>query len=134
MKPSKLLITGSCGLIGRILWRDLANAFNLYGVDICLTEPVDHLFLADISNFEQVEAVFARIPELEYVVHLAGDPRVDADWQSVLVNNIVGTRNIFEAAKAHGIKRVVFASSNHVTGAYEGIPPSLPTQLEPTLM
>ena len=128
------LCTGSCGLIGRILWRDLANAFNLYGVDVCLTKPVDHIFLADISNFEQVDAVFAGIPELEYVVHLAGDPRVDADWQSVLVNNIVGTRNIFEAAKAHGIKRVVFASSNHVTGAYEGIPPSLTAQLEPTLI
>ena len=130
----KLLITGPSGLIGRILWHDLADAFDLYGVDICLSEQTGNVFRADISNPEQVNAVFERIPGLAYVVHLAGDPRVDADWQSVLVNNIAGTKNLYEAAKAYGVKRVVFASSNHVTGAYEGFPPNLHTQPNPILI
>ena len=130
----KLLITGHSGLIGRILWRDLADAFELYGVDICLSEQTENVFRADISNPEQINAVFERIPGLAYVVHLAADPRVDADWQSVLVNNIAGTKNLYDAAKAYGVKRVVFASSNHVTGAYAGFPPSLHTQPNPTLI
>jgi nucleoside-diphosphate-sugar epimerase len=130
----KLLITGCNGIIGNILWRNLADTFELYGVDLCLTDQEENVFQADISNLEQVNAVFERIPSLAYVVHLAGDPRPDADWQSVLLNNIAGTRNLYEAAHKHGVKRVVFASSNHVTGAYEGFPPSLHTQPNPTLI
>ena len=131
MALPKLIITGHSGLIGQILWRSLADSFELYGIDICLSEKNENIFRADVSNYEQVNAVFKKIPELAYVVHLAGDPRVDADWQSVLMNNIVGTRNVYEAAKVHGVKRIVFASSNHVTGAYEGFPPSLHTQANP---
>ena len=56
---------------------------------------------------------------------MAADPRVKASWESTLQNNIVGTRNVFEAAREVGIKRVIFASSNHVTGAYHGIEPPL---------
>ncbi|WP_036242909.1 NAD-dependent epimerase/dehydratase family protein [Methylobacter luteus] len=130
----KLLITGHSGLIGKTLWRGLADSFELYGVDICLSEQTGNVFRADISNQEQINAVFERIPALAYVVHLAGDPRADADWQSVLVNNIAGTRNLYEAARAHGVKRVVFASSNHVTGAYEGFPRHLHTQENPALI
>jgi nucleoside-diphosphate-sugar epimerase len=38
----------------------------------------------------------------------------------VLQANIVGTRNIFEVVREFEVQRVIFASSNHVTGAYEG--------------
>ena len=86
MALPKLLITGHRGLIGRILWRGLADAFELYGVDICLSEQAGNVFRADILKPEQVNAVFERIHGLAYVVHLAADPRVDADWQSVLVS------------------------------------------------
>ena len=41
-----------------------------------------------------------------------------AIWELVLKNNIVGTRNVYECAKKHGIKKIIFASSNHVTGGY----------------
>jgi nucleoside-diphosphate-sugar epimerase len=134
MSLPKLLITGFSGVIGTVLWRNLGDMFHLFGVDICLNEKSSDLFRADVSNLEQINAVFERIPSLTYVVHLAGDPRPDADWQSVLVNNIAGTRNVYEAARVHGVKRVVFASSNHATGAYEGFPPSLHAQPNPILI
>ena len=35
---------------------------------------------------------------------------------SVLPNNLVGTYNVFEASRREGVKRVIFASSNHATG------------------
>ena len=130
----KLLITGSQGLIGGILWQTFADEFELYGVDSCLTTSSDHLFRADISNFEQLQTAFEKIHPLDYVLHLAADPRMDGDWQSILMNNIVGTRNVYEMAKQSRVKRVVFASSNHVTGGYEGFPPSLHTQPNPSLI
>lgn len=134
VNSSKLLLTGSKGLIGEVLWRNLGEPFDLYGVDLCLREETANVFQADISNFEQVNAVFDRIPLLTYVVHLAGDSRPHADWQSVLMSNIHGTRNIYEAARLHGVKRVVLASSNHVTGGYEGFPPRLHTLPDPPMI
>jgi len=130
----KLLITGSQGLIGQILWPNLATDFDLYGIDICRTRSIDRVLRSDISNYEQVQAAFTKIRPLDYVVHLGADPRMDGDWQSILMNNIVGTRNVYEMARQSGVRRVIFASSNHVTGAYEGFPPSLHTQPNPRLI
>lgn len=125
MNQNKLLITGCNGLVGRILWEHLSNPFELYGLDRVLSARADNLFQANITIPDQINSVFDSIPSLAYVVHLAGDPRMDADWESVYANNIGGTENIYEAARIHGVKRIVFASSNHVTGAYEGLPPKL---------
>lgn len=134
MTIPKLLITGCNGLVGKILWRDLGDDFDLYGLDISSGQQSEKIFQADISNSEQVQSVFSRIPSLTYVIHLAGDPRVDASWDSVFPNNIGGTKNVYEAARLAGVKRIVFASSNHATGAYEGFPPSLHTKQNPTLI
>jgi nucleoside-diphosphate-sugar epimerase len=134
MPLPKLLITGCNGLVGRILWDHLEKDFDLYGLDISSSKPSEKIFRADISKAEQVQSVFSRIASLTFVVHLAGDPRADADWDSVFVNNIGGTKNIYEAARLAGAKRIVFASSNHMTGAYESFPPSLHTKQNPTLI
>jgi NAD+ dependent glucose-6-phosphate dehydrogenase len=53
------------------------------------------------------------------VVHLAGDPRPEAPWESVLTNNIDGTQTVLAAAVEEGVDRVAFASSNHAVGGYE---------------
>lgn len=121
----KVLITGSSGLIGGILMRALADSYELSGLDLRQDPQNPNVFPADITQPDQVEAVFERIPSLEYVIHLAGDARVDADWQSAFQNNIGGTKNVYAAAQRHGVRRIVYASSNHATGAYEGFPPSL---------
>ena len=134
MALPKLLITGCNGLVGRILWNHLENDFDLYGLDISSSKSSEKIFQADISKAEQVQSVFSRIASLTSVMHLAGDPRADANWDSVFVNNIGGTKNIYEAARLAGSKRIVFASSNHTTGAYESFPPSLHTKQNPTLI
>ena len=43
---------------------------------------------------------------------------VEAPWDAMLQSNIVGTYNLFEAARRHRVERVVFASSNHAVGFY----------------
>ena len=42
----------------------------------------------------------------------------EAPWETILRSNIIGTHNLFEAARKQGVKRVVFASSNHAVGFY----------------
>ena len=56
---------------------------------------------------------------MDAIVHLAGNPNVPATWEEVLEANIKGTYCLYEAARLQGVKRVVFASTNHVTGFYE---------------
>ncbi len=50
-------------------------------------------------------------------MHLGGQS-VEAPWEVLLGANIIGTYNPFEAARRVGVKRAVFASSNHVVGFY----------------
>ena len=52
------------------------------------------------------------------IVHLAAVPVEDA-WEPILKANIEGCYNVFEAARQVGVRRVVFASSNHAMGFYE---------------
>ncbi len=121
MGMPKLLITGSAGQIGVILQAGLSDAFELYGVDTAAS-PEERSFCADLSDYHQIHAVLEQLVPLPYIVHLAGDTRVDADWPSVLQNNIIATRNLYEAARSSGTRRIIFASSNHVTGGYENLP------------
>jgi NAD+ dependent glucose-6-phosphate dehydrogenase len=130
----KVLITGSSGLIGGILWKGLQDSYDLYGMDLHVKAGAVRTFTADVAQPEQVDAVFEEIPGLDYVIHLAGDPRVDADWDSAFRNNIGGTKNVYASAQRRGVKRIVYASSNHATGAYEGFPPSLHAQEQPGLI
>ena len=124
MSTSRILITGINGLIGTILHSALSENYEVFGLD--QTEPFsDRVTVADIADYGQVADVLRRFQPLDAVIHLAGNPRVDASWEEVLGANIIGTRNIFETAREFQVPRVVYASSNHVTGAYMGIKPHL---------
>jgi uronate dehydrogenase len=62
-------------------------------------------------------AMAAAMDGVDAVVHLGGTA-VEADWESIHANNIVGCYHAFEAARRQGVKRIVFASSNHAIGYY----------------
>ncbi len=129
----KLLITGSRGKIGPVLVEAFSKKYDLYEAD--LRGDDSHRFLKiDVSKIASVDRVFAQLAPTDYLVHLAADSRVDASWESVLQNNIIGVKNTYEACRKYGVKRVIFASSNHVTGGYEGIPPTLHTETNPELI
>jgi len=126
----RLLITGINGLIGTILRKALQDRHDLWGLDR-EGEFSERVLAADISDYREVARTFEQFQPLEAIVHLAGNPRVDASWESVLNANIIGTRNIFEAAREFHVPRLVYASSNHVTGAYHGFEPSLHKYTQP---
>ncbi len=114
-----ILITGGAGLVGSVLTNGLMNKFNIRVLDIKKVEGVDS-HTGDISNIDSIMPAFKGI---DTVVHLAGDRRVHGDWDSILNNNIIGLYNIYEAARLSGVKRVVFASSQHATGGFYFVEP-----------
>lgn len=120
MKYPKILITGAQGRIGRILTRALADSFDVYGLDV-VGEQSEKDYTVDISDFAALNHAFTKIGDITYVIHLAADPEVDAGWESVLKNNIIGTRNVYEAVRQHEVKKVIFASTAYVTAGYERV-------------
>lgn len=110
----KVLLTGGAGLIGSILINRLSDQYEFTSFDIKEVTGTRSV-VGDLSDFEAVAAATAG---QDAVVHLAADSAADATWGSALKNNFVSTYNVFEAAKHAGVKRVVFASSQHATGGF----------------
>jgi uronate dehydrogenase len=55
--------------------------------------------------------------DVDMVIHLAAIAD-EASFDDILAGNLTTTYSVFEAARRAGVRRVVFASSNHVTGFY----------------
>ncbi len=114
-----ILITGAAGMIGKQLQGYLRDRYRLrlmYHRTVLPAVGDDEIIVGDICDLPTVEKA---VEGVEAIVHLAGDPKVDATFESVIENNIRGTYNVYEAARRHGKPRVVFASTNHVAGWYE---------------
>ncbi|HUP96600.1 MAG TPA: NAD(P)-dependent oxidoreductase [Usitatibacter sp.] len=112
-----VLITGAAGDVGTHLRRELAGRYKLRLSDI---KPVANLagneeFLAaDIAKMEQVAPLMRGV---DAIVHLGGFS-VEGPWEAIHQANIVGCYNVFEAARMSGVKRILFATSNHAVGFY----------------
>jgi nucleoside-diphosphate-sugar epimerase len=105
-------VTGVAGLIGGVLRERLGDRYELSGLDLNPVQGV-RSFVGDLADIGSIRPAFEG---QETVVHLGADSRGEAPWDSVLRNNILGTHNVMEAAREAGVRRVVFASSNHVVG------------------
>src|SRR5690606_31020493 len=71
-------------------------------------------FKADIADLSAIGPAFAG---QDVVVHTAATVNANAAWDDVLRNNIIGTYNVFEAARQARVKRVVYVSSGDtITG------------------
>ena len=110
----KVLITGAAGRIGGIVRRFLASKYELSALDIAAVEDIP----SRVADLADLDAIMPAFEGQDTVVHLGADPSGGAPWDSVLPNNIVGMYNVMEACRAAGVKRVVFASTNHVVGYY----------------
>jgi nucleoside-diphosphate-sugar epimerase len=109
----RVLITGAGGVIGSILRAGWRGAYDLA---LLSRSPLDvGATVGDISKLDEIAAAFEGI---DVVVHLAASDKPESAWEDVLPDNIVGTYNVFEAARRAGVKRVVLASSTHVVGRY----------------
>ena len=116
----KVLITGMSGLIGGLLKDHLqqAGGYELAALNRRHVEGVTN-FQADIADLEAIKPAFEG---QDVVVHLAAYVE-GQDWEGQHAGNVVGTYNVYEAARLAGVKRIVFASSNQTCGSFEQVPP-----------
>jgi uronate dehydrogenase len=115
---NRLLLTGAAGGLGRMLRPRLKR--------LCTTLRVsDKVDLGTAAAGEELQvvaledrrAVLALLDGVDAVVHLGG-VSTEQPFEPILAANVVGAYHLYEAARQHRVRRIVFASSNHVTGFY----------------
>ena len=114
----RLLLTGAAGGLGRVLRPRLKRL-----CEVLRVSDVAELDAAAAGEevvrvaLQEAAPVRAMLEGVDAVVHLGGIS-TDGPFEPILQANIVGSYHLYEAARVHGVRRVVQASSNHVTGFY----------------
>ena len=113
----KILITGAAGRIGQVVAAGLrqTGAYEVIATDIQAAEE-HNILPMDVQDRAAIEAQMAGV---DTVIHLAWYMQSDKFYDRIIPVNVVGTYNVYEAAHLQGVRRVIFGSSNHVTGFYE---------------
>ena len=119
MAEKPILLTGAAGVLGRWLRPRLVQRYGRLRVsdksDPAPLAKGEEGIVADLADFELVSRAVAGS---RAIIHF-GAYSIEAKWETILPANIIGTYNVFEAARLHGVKRIVFASSNHAIGFHE---------------
>ena len=116
---SRLLLTGAAGGLGRMLRVRLKPFARVLRVSD--REPLgaagagEEVVPCDLAERDQVLGLTEGV---DAIAHFGGIS-VETSFEPILRSNIVGVHNLYEAARKHGVRRIVFASSNHVTGFYK---------------
>ena len=118
-KLGRLLLTGAAGGLGKVLRTRLSPfAQKLRLSDIVPMAPPRETEEVVVCDLADKAAVDALVEGCDAVVHLGG-VSVERPFEEILEANIKGVFHLYEGARRHGVKRVVFASSNHVVGFHE---------------
>lgn len=116
---SVVLLTGAAGIVGTALRPALSDyRVRLHDRNDAYGELQGHeeAWCGDLSDFD---AVRQAVDGCAAVVHLAGNRHGRAAWSELKSPNIDGAYNVFEACREARVRRVIFASSNHVTGMHD---------------
>ena len=114
----RIVFTGAAGGIGTMtrpllapLYPGLILSDRVQPQDL---QPNETFVAADLTKPDEVRAL---LEGADSVLHFGGFS-VEGPWDAILQANIIGCYNVFEAARQAGVKRVIFASSNHAVGFY----------------
>ena len=128
---SRILLTGAAGKLGSILRPRIKHLCQTLRVsDIVPLDAAkdgEEVMIVALQDAREVDKLLEGV---ECVVHLGGIS-TERPFAEILPSNIIGICNLYEAARKHGTRRIVFASSNHATGFYkqsEIITPSMPVR------
>lgn len=111
-----ILITGASGGVGSVLAEALSAECTVIRHGHTPRPDDPDLRIADLDDFAAMRALMEGV---DTVIHLAGAASPESDWDAVLQANIIGARTVFEAARDAGVRRIVYASSNHAMGMYD---------------
>jgi len=113
---NRLLITGAAGNLGRELrWglKPLADTLRLTDrADMDPAQDGEEVVTCELGDFD---AVMEAVAGCDGIVHFGAAP-VERPWAEILESSIKGGYNVYEAARRHGIRRIVYASSIHAVG------------------
>jgi len=115
MPGPTVLVTGMSGLIGGAVRKHLAGRYELRALN---RRPIEGVpcHQADVADLDGIQPAFKGV---HAVVHLAASVGTHAPFDEILRANVVGTYNVFEAARRAGVRRVVYASSGATVSGYE---------------
>ena len=111
----KVLITGASGLIGGLVWKNLGDKYEFSGLNRSSVEGIPNT-QADIRDLNAIMPAFDGV---DMVLHLANHTSDVIDWEKHFNVGILGTRNVYEASRLNGIKRVVLGSTGDTMTGYE---------------
>jgi uronate dehydrogenase len=115
---NRILLTGAGGNLGQVLQPMLEKTCKVLRVSGSSEFPVlaknAELVLGNLGDAAAVDKI---VEGVDAIVHLGG-VSVEGPFGPILEANILGVYNLYESARKFGVKRIVFASSNHVTGFY----------------
>ena len=116
VKDRTVLITGAAGAIGTVLKQRLKGRYRrlvLADIEVPGDHPADEVWTKlDVLDRAGLVASFESV---DAIVHLATAP-LDASWDTMQRTNVDGTWNVFEMAAQCRVARMVYTSSNHITG------------------
>ncbi|KIC09710.1 NAD-dependent dehydratase [Leisingera sp. ANG-M1] len=120
MKPfNRILITGAAGRLGSELRKGLAHLAEHVRisdrVEMADVQPHEEAVVCELGDYE---AVMALTQDVDAIVHFGGAP-LEVEFETILDSNIRGSYHIYEGARKHGAKRVIYASSVHAIGYHE---------------
>lgn len=116
---NRILLTGAAGGLGQALRSRLkANCTVLRCADRVAFDSAGEQEEFVLAELADANAVMAMMQGVDAVVHLGG-VSTEAAFEPILQANILGMYNLYEAARKQGVQRIIFASSNHVTGYYK---------------
>lgn len=114
----RVLVTGAAGGIGTHLRRLLPPIYpDLVLSDIKMPanlKPTEKFIQADVANAAEIDKLCEGV---DGIVHLGGISG-ESSWEKIHHANIIGCYNLFESARKAGVRRIIFASSNHAVGFY----------------
>ncbi|MFE7236726.1 NAD-dependent epimerase/dehydratase family protein [Streptomyces sp. NPDC057582] len=111
--PRTVLLTGAAGGLGTLMRGLLpAYGYELRLFDVAPIEGAPDAITADLGD---KEALREAVRGVDAIIHLAGIS-LESSFDKILRANIEGTYNLYEAAREEGVRRIVFASSNHTIG------------------
>ena len=126
LMAQRIVVTGAAGKAGRAVVTDLRE----HGYDVLATDTVvsgadreDGMLKADLTDYGQAVEVLSE-PGAGAVVHLANIPAPGLSTPAVTFNaNMAMNFNVFQAAAAVKLSRVVWASSETTLGLPFDTPP-----------
>ncbi|HSV51799.1 MAG TPA: NAD(P)-dependent oxidoreductase [Burkholderiaceae bacterium] len=116
---NRLLLTGAAGGLGKVLRESLKPSTHVLRVsdisDMAPAAASEEVVPCDLADKRAVDAL---VEGCDAIVHLGG-VSVERPFEEILEANIKGVFHIYEGARRHGVRRIVFASSNHVIGFHK---------------